>query len=85
MLCGMSEPLNEKLERLMSERGMSARALSRAAGLNDTAIRDLLTRGTVGAESAHRRCQWSDPPPAAEKPTRPIEERYRDARSRAGA
>lgn len=40
----MSEGMRQKVERLMQEQGWTARALSRAAGLNDTAIHDLLKR-----------------------------------------
>jgi transcriptional regulator with XRE-family HTH domain len=36
--------MRSKVIKLMQEQGWTARALSRAAGLNDTAIRDLLTR-----------------------------------------
>lgn len=40
----MSDGMRRKVEALMKEQGWNARSLSRAAGLNDTAIRDLLTR-----------------------------------------
>jgi transcriptional regulator with XRE-family HTH domain len=36
--------MRQKVERLMKEQGWSARALSRAAGLNDTAVHDILKK-----------------------------------------
>lgn len=40
----MTESTQEKIERLMKARGFSQKALSRAAGLNETAVHDLLKR-----------------------------------------
>lgn len=40
----MSESLSERLERLMTERAISRKALSARAGLNETAVRDIMER-----------------------------------------
>jgi transcriptional regulator with XRE-family HTH domain len=42
----MSETMHDKIARLMRERGMSARALSMAAGLNVTAVSHILLAQT---------------------------------------
>jgi transcriptional regulator with XRE-family HTH domain len=45
--CGMSDDVKDRIRRLARERGLSLRALSLAAGLNETAVRDILRADTL--------------------------------------
>jgi transcriptional regulator with XRE-family HTH domain len=40
----MNETLSQRLERLMAARGISAKALSLKANVNETAVRDIMKR-----------------------------------------